>query len=128
MQLGLGRGSFGEGLDGGVLVVVDIEEGVELGELEEILDLGSGAEELEFGGVIARTGESAGELSDAGAVHVGDAREIQQDFSIAFLDEVANRFAQHHAAAGTEGNLFAEAQASAQVEDGDAVFLPNFVI
>src|ERR1700694_1274724 len=56
---------LGEGGDGGGLVVLDVEDGVELGDLEEVVDLLGQVEELELAACILDGGERGDHLPDA---------------------------------------------------------------
>ena len=71
------NGLFGEevveGFYGGEFVVFDVEDGVELGDVEDVVNFLGEVEELEFSAGIADGGEAADEFSDAGAVEVIDA-------------------------------------------------------
>ena len=68
-----------EGADCGGLVVPDVEDGVELGDLEEVVDLLGEVEKLEFAAGIFDRGEGADELADARAVDVADVFQVEQD-------------------------------------------------
>jgi len=57
-----------KGFYGGEFVVFDVENGVELGDVEDVVDLLSEVEELEFASGVADGGEAGDEFSDAGAV------------------------------------------------------------
>src|SRR5580658_8558957 len=68
-----------EGSYGGEFVVFDVEDGVELGDVEDVLDFLGEVEEFEFAAGVADGGGAADELSDAGAVDVVDAFEAAED-------------------------------------------------
>ena len=101
-----------EGFYGGEFVVADIEDGVELGDVENVVDFLGEVEELEFAAGVAHGGEAADELPDAGAVDVVDVGEVEDDFLFAFGDEIADGVAE-------VADFFAEDDASVDVEDGN---------
>jgi len=107
-----------EGFDGGGFVVFHVEDGVELGDLQQVVHLLGEVEKLEFAALILGGGEGADQLADAGAIDVVDFAEIQDDLLVAFGEQVADGVAQGDAA-------FAEGDAAAAIHDGDSVHLPS---
>ena len=101
-----------EGLYGGEFVVLDVEDGVELGDVEDVLDFLGEVEEFEFAAGVADGGEAADEFSDAGAVDVVDADQIEDDFLLALGDEVADSVAE-------VVDFVTEYDAAGHIEDGD---------
>jgi len=101
-----------EGFDGGEFVLFDVEDGVELGDVENVADFLGEAGEFEFAAGVADGGEAADELADAGAVDVGDVGEIEDDFFLALADEIADGIAK------CAGGI-AEDDLSGDVDDGD---------
>ena len=101
-----------ERLYGGEFVVFDVEDGVELGDVEHVVDFLGEVEELEFASGVAQGRETGDEFADSGAVEVVDMGEIEDDFLFALCDEIANRVAQF-------ADLGAEDDAPLDVEDGD---------
>src|SRR5271170_3948048 len=101
-----------EGFYGGKFVVFNIEDGVELGDVEDVLDFLGEVEEFEFAAGVADGGEAADEFSHAGAVDVLDAGKVQDDFLFALGDEIVDGVAE-------VADFFAEDDASVDVEDGD---------
>jgi len=71
---------------------------------------------LEFAAGILDRGEGADQLADAGAIDVADVREVEEDFSRALGEHVADGVAQRDAA-------FPEGDAATEVEDRDSVHL-----
>src|SRR5208283_1208875 len=114
----LSRASLVEGADGGGLVVPDVEDGVELGDLEQVVDLLGEVEQLELAAGVFDGGECADQLSDAGAIDVADLGEVEQDVFGALVERVVNAVAQGDAA-------FAKGDAATEVEDGDSVYLAD---
>src|SRR5271170_5299656 len=70
---------LGEGRDGGCFVVLDVEDRVELGDLEQVVDLLGEVQELQLAALVADGGIGADQLADARAVDVVDVAEVQQD-------------------------------------------------
>jgi len=101
-----------EGADGGEFVVFDVEDGVELGDVEDVLNLLGEVKEFEFTPSIADCGEAADQFADAGAVDVVDALKVEDDFLFAAGDEVADGVAE-------VADFVAEDDASGDVENGD---------
>ena len=83
-----------EGLHGGEFVVFDVEDGVELGDVEHVLDFLGEAEELEFAAGVADRGVAADQFADAGGVDVIDMGEVEHDFFLALGDELVNGVAE----------------------------------
>jgi len=100
--------------DGAGFVVVDIENGVELGELEDVLDLLGKVEELEAGTLVFGSGVGADEFAKAGAVDVVHVAEVEQDALRALADQVTNGLPQLH-------TPLAESDSPAKVQDSDSV-------
>src|SRR5579871_4676445 len=93
-------------------VVFDVEDGVELGDVEDVFDLLGEIEQLEFAAGVADGGEGADQFADPGAVDVIHLGEVQDDLLLAFAEQIPD--------GGAEiVNLIAEDDTSAQVQDGD---------
>jgi hypothetical protein len=101
-----------EGADGGEFVVFDVEDGVELGDVKDVLHFLGEAEEFELASGFADGGEAADKFSDAGAVDVVDAGEIEDDLLLAFSEEIANGVAE-------VADFIAKDDAPVDVEDHD---------
>jgi hypothetical protein len=80
--------------------------------VEDVIHFLGEVEELEFASGIADACEAADEFSDTGAVEVVDAVEVQDNLFLAFGDQTADGVTEYV-------NLFAEDDASGDVEDGD---------
>src|SRR5580658_547620 len=93
------------------LVVVDVENGVELGQLQKVIHLLAEAKQLESRALVARRGEGTYQLAQARAVDVVDLAQIQQDAFLTLADEVANGVAQLYAA-------FTQCDPAAEVQNG----------
>lgn len=112
----LWRGLLGEevveGLYGGEFVFFDIEDGVELGDVEDVLNFLGEAEKFELAAGVADGGEAADQFADAGGVDVIDVGEVENDFFLALSDEIADGIAE-------VASFVAESDAAANVDDGD---------
>src|ERR1700739_3670661 len=100
--------------DGAGFGVVDVEDGVELCELQNVLDLAGQVEQLESSTLILGCGVGANEFAQSRAIDIVHVAQIQQDVFRAFADQVANGLAQLHTA-------LAQSDPPAKVQDGDAV-------
>src|SRR5579863_5722465 len=103
-----------ERLDGGGFVVLHVEDGVELGDLKQVVDLLGEVQEFQFAALILGGVEGADQFADAGAVDIVDVLEIQDDFLGALAQQFAHGVAQNDAA-------FAERDAPAAVHDCDSI-------
>ena len=103
-----------EGLDGAELIVFDVEDGVEAGDVENVEDFLSEVEEFEFSARLPDGGPTADELADAPTVNVGDFGEVQDDLLLVGGEEIAHRVAQG-------SGLIAEDNASGDVENRDGM-------
>src|ERR1039458_7492016 len=61
-------------------VLLDIEDGVELRDLQQVVYFFGEVEQLEFAALVFASGEGADELADTGAVDIIHVAEVQQDF------------------------------------------------
>jgi len=100
-----------EGFDGGEFVVFDVEDGVELGDVEDVLNFLGEAEEFEFAAGVADGGKAADQFADAGGVDVIDVSEVEDDFFLTIGDKLADGVAEF-------SGFVAESDASVKVEDG----------
>ncbi len=73
---------------------MDFEDGIELGDLEQILDPFGEAEEFELAVLASDCGVTIDEFSDAGAIDVADLAEIKEELLIAGGGEIANGIAE----------------------------------
>src|SRR5207302_1232213 len=89
---------FAKGLYGCCFVVLDIEDGVQLGDLEQVVDFLGQLEQLELAALIADAGEGAHQFSDTGAVNISYVAQVEQYPVASFAHQILDRLAQHHAA------------------------------
>lgn len=100
---GDGFGFVGEGGDG-----VD-----EAGEFENVADVSAGVEEFQAAALAFEADERADQSADAGAIHLGDAGEIDDDFGGTLFTEAAKFSAETIVAD-------ADDDAANEVENGDS--------
>src|ERR1019366_6714474 len=109
-------GSLLEGGDRRGFIVFNIKDGVELGDLQQVMHFLGQVEQFQFAALVADGCEPADQFADTGAVNVSDVAKVEQDLLMALPDHVANGVAQYNAA-------FAEGDTPTQVNDRDAVYL-----
>lgn len=110
--LGLFGEEVVEAFHGVELVVFNVEDGVELGDVQDVVNLLGEVEELEFASRVADGGEAADQLSDTGAVDVVDAGEVEDNLLLSLIDQAADGVAQRV-------NFVSEHDAAMNVENGD---------
>src|SRR4029453_19060194 len=81
------RSDPSEAGDRGLHVVVDLEHRVELGHLEELANLGAGAEELGLAPLLLRLRQRPHQSSEARAVEKAHARKIHEQTGVALLEQ-----------------------------------------
>jgi hypothetical protein len=101
-----------EGSYRGEFVVFDVEDGVELGDMEDVVDFLGEVEELELAAGVTDGGEAADQFSNPGTIDVVDADEVEDDLLLALGDEIADGIAEI-------ADFFAKDDAAVDVEDGD---------
>lgn len=94
------------------LVIPDIENSVELGDVKDVLDFLTEVEELEFAARVAHGGEAADEFSDTRTVDVIHVGEVEDDFFLAALNQAVDGIAEI-------ANFVAENDTAVNVENGD---------
>ena len=95
--------------DGAGFVVVDVEDGVELGQLQHVLHLLGQAQQLQGGALILGGGVGAYQFAQPRAIDVVHVAQIEQDVLLSLADQVANGLAQLHTALA-QGDPPAEVQ------------------
>src|SRR5260370_29378894 len=80
-----------EGFHRGKFVFPNIKNGVELRNVQHVLDFLSEVKQLQFASGISECGEAPYQFPDAGAVAVVDGDEIENDVSLLLLAQVAHR-------------------------------------
>src|ERR1700722_8279416 len=108
--------ALAEGLDRAGFVVFHVEHGVQLGDLQQVMNFLGQVEQLEFATLITHGGEGADQLANARAVDIVHIAEVQQNLLLSFGKQVANYILEDDAA-------FAEGDPAAAIHDGDAVNL-----
>src|SRR6478609_6635189 len=109
-------GNLAERLDCAGFVVFHVEDGVQLGDLQQVVNFFGQVEQLEFAALVAHGGESADQFADARAIDIVHVSEVEQDFLLPLGQQFAHYVLQYHAA-------FAKSNAAAAIHDGDAVNL-----
>jgi hypothetical protein len=100
-------------------VVFDVEHGVELSDVENVVDFLGEVEEFEFASGVADGGEATDEFADTRAIDVVDADEIEDDFFLALRDKAVDGIAELV-------DLVAEDDAPVDIEDGDGADFAGF--
>src|SRR6266851_9982517 len=96
-----------------ILVRVNLEDGEQLGQLQEIVHFFCQLQKLEAAASIFHSRVGADEFSDAGAVDVIDIGQIQKDEGTLIFQQLADSLSQKRAA-------FAERNTAADIDDGHA--------
>src|SRR5258708_1159536 len=100
------------------LVLKHFEHGIELGDLQEAVDLLRQVQEFKFSRLPARRNKRADQLPETGAVDVGHGLQVEQDLFLPFGDQGANLLPQ-------QDRVFAEYQAPIHIENSHAILLPR---
>src|SRR5215813_5808816 len=77
-----------EAANGSSFVFVDIEHGVQLCNLQQILHALVQAEQLQLPAAIGHGREARHQLADPRAVNVGDLAQVEQDLLLVFADHI----------------------------------------
>src|SRR5581483_625782 len=107
---------LGKRLHGRGFVVLDVKDGIELCDLQQVVNFLRQVQKLEFPALIAHGGERADQLAYPGAVNVVHVAEVEKNALITLAKDVANRVTQDHA-------TLAEGNAAAEIHNGDAIDL-----
>jgi hypothetical protein len=83
-----------EGLYRSELVFLDVENGIELGDIQNVLDLLAQVEQLKIPARIAHSGKTADQLAHAGGIDKIDVRQVEDDLLLARRNQVPYRLAQ----------------------------------
>src|ERR1019366_8194129 len=75
-------------------------------------------QQLQLAALVADRGEGANQLANARAVDVADIAQVEQNLLLSLAQQVLDSVAQHHTA-------FAQSDSPAQVDNGDAIYLPG---
>src|SRR3990172_1906783 len=103
-----------ETLDGFLLGIVRLEDREELCDREQIVNPLRQVQQLELTVLAAHGGVAANDLPQAGAVHVGNIRQIQDDSLGPVLDQLIDLLAQQLV-------TLSDQHLSLQIQNGDAV-------
>jgi len=102
--------------DGLGFVIMHFEHGVELGDLEQVVDSFGEAEELELALLAGDRGVAIDEFADAGAIDIADLAQVEEEFLVARGDEVASGIAEKRRA-------FPEGDAADGIDYGNVTHL-----
>jgi hypothetical protein len=105
-----------EGSDGRSLVVLNVKYSVELGDLQEIMNLLGQVEQLEFAILITNAGESADQFANPRAVNVCDIAEVEENLLVSLSGKFLDGIAQNDTA-------FAECDTPTEIDNGYTVYL-----
>src|SRR5216683_3959888 len=100
------------------LVFFHIEDGIELGDLQKVVDLLGQLEQFQLAALVLGCCKGADEFADARAIDVVHIGQVKQNLLLSFGEQVAHRIAQNHAA-------FAQGDATTAVYDCDSIHLPS---
>ena len=89
-----------EAADGGGIVVKHLKDGVELGDLQQVLDALGEVEQFEGAALVSDGGETGDELTDAGAIDVVHFGEVQENLLVAAGGKFADLLAEGGGAFG----------------------------
>src|SRR6266567_2992538 len=95
-------------------VVPNVKNRIELGDLQQVVDLLGQIEQLQFATLVLYRGVGADQLADARTVNVVDVPQIEQNFFLPLGEQVFHRVPQDYAA-------FPQSDPSAAIHNGDAV-------
>src|SRR5262245_31701589 len=70
------------------LVILDVEDGVQLGDLEQVVDFFGEVQQLQLAALVLSGRESANQLADSRAIDVVHVAEVQQDFLVSLGEQV----------------------------------------
>ena len=101
-----------ERLDCRGFVIADVKNGIELGNLQDVVDFIVEVEKLQFSILPAHGGKGAHELAKPGTVDVADIAHIEQEFLLAAIQQIGNYVPQCSA-------FFAQNNAAADIHDND---------
>jgi hypothetical protein len=94
------------------LVVFDVEDRVQLGDVKNVVDFLSQVEQFQFAACVTDGREAADELSHSRAIDIVHTGEVENNLFLAVGDKVANGVAEIT-------DFFAQNDAAVNVEDGD---------
>jgi hypothetical protein len=110
------RGLLAERFYGRCFVVLHIEDGVELRDLEKVVDLLGQVQQFEFASLFFGSGESTDKLADTRAVDIVHVAQVQQDSFLPLGKQVSHGITHRYAA-------FTESDSAPKVNDGDVMGL-----
>src|SRR5271165_4672185 len=100
------------------LVLSHIEDGVQLGDLQQVVNFLGQVQQFEFAALVAYGGKGADQLADARAVNISDLAKVEQKLLLALGKQFAHRVPQDHAA-------FTQRNTAAAIHDGYPINLTS---
>jgi len=110
---------LGEAADGVGFVLMNVENRVKLGDLQQIFHTMSQTKELQVAALVGDGRESGHQLADAGAIDVGYFLEVQKDILMVLLNQVAKGIPQG-------ARPFAQGDPARHVDYGNIPYLPGY--
>jgi hypothetical protein len=77
------------------LIILDFENGIQLGDLEQIVNVLAEVHQLESAAMIADRGVAAHQFPDAGAINVPNVAQIKQNVLVIRVGQAADNIADH---------------------------------
>jgi hypothetical protein len=93
-------------------VILDVEYGVELGHVENVVNFLAEAQELEVAARVPHRGEAADQLAHAGGVDVIDVSQVENNFFLALCNQPVDRVPQLP-------GFIAQSDAPVDIDDGN---------
>jgi hypothetical protein len=94
LRVGLLGKKIVEGLYCGEFVVFNVKHGVELRDIQNVMDLLGKVEQLEISACVADSGKAADQLTDAGGIDKIDICKVKDDLLLTLGDKIPHRLAQ----------------------------------
>ena len=107
-----------EAPQGGGFVREGFEDGVELGDVEDFGDAALGVQQLDLAALVGDAGIGTDKFAEAGAIHVGNLRKVEEQLGLPGLNQVLD-------CGADQGATFAESDAARQVYDRDVACVTN---
>src|ERR1017187_6343663 len=104
--------------DGAGFVFVNVEDGIQLGDLQQVLHPLVQVEQLQLPAAVGHGGKARYQLADPRAVDIGNVPEVEQDLFLVLPHHVSQGFAKRT-------GPFAESDSTGHVHHGDVAHLPS---
>src|SRR5436190_21037553 len=100
------------------LVLMDVEHGIQFGDLEQVLDAMRQVQQLQMTAAVGDAGIGRDKLSDPRAVDIGNVFEVQKNVLMAILHQVAKGVAEG-------ARSFAQGDPARHIDYGDVPYLSS---